>query len=201
MSFNLLQQFTLINFNQSLVCIYRNCLFKFLIYHHKINLNMFYMYNVYISNFLIQDFAKKYFYHLDKLNLSQTHKKFYFLTYTKPINKFLTLHFIYYWFKLTFRGKGFRVRKFLKSSKITFNFGHSHWTKLQLNNKFVRVKKIRRQNYIWLITYVESWVTLRHIIKFVKHINRYTKRGLRLKKQSIKKRFGKISQLTSSLHF
>jgi len=37
-------------------------------------------------------------------------------------------------------------------------------------------------------------------LKFYKALNVYTKRGLRLKKQYIKKRFGKISQVVSSLH-
>lgn len=37
-------------------------------------------------------------------------------------------------------------------------------------------------------------------LKFFKKLNSYTKRGLRLRKQYIQKRFGKISQVVSSLH-
>ena len=39
------------------------------------------------------------------------------------------------------------------------------------------------------------------VLRYIKEINRYTLRGLRVKKQKLKKRFGKISQMVSSLHF
>lgn len=131
-------------------------------------------------------------------------QNYFFFNYIKNI-LYNTLHFthylIFFWFKLTFRGKGFRVRKFLKTKKITFNFGRSHWTKLSLNQKIFFINKIRRQNYIWATNHLIDFFLIIYIIKLVKPINRYTKRGLRLKKQFIKKRFGKISQMISSLHF
>lgn len=109
--------------------------------------------------------------------------------------------FIYPWVKVTFRGKGFRIRKTLHSTKITFSFGRSHWTKLWLKNFYGFTRKIRRQNYIITSFHIFSINKLKKTIKFIKYINHYTKRGLRLKKQLITKRFGKISQMISSLHF
>lgn len=126
-------------------------------------------------------------------------------TSIKQPNKLFYKHlahlFIFFWFKLTFRGKGFRVRKFLKNKKITFNFGRSHWTKLKINQGVFKIMKIRRQNYIWRSSSFYSIYWIQQIIRRVKPINRYTKRGLRIKKEFIKKRFGKISQMISSLHF
>ena len=129
-----------------------------------------------------------------------------FLTsYTKKIVNVLVKHishiFSFFWFKLTFRGKGFRVRKFHKSEKITFSFGHSHWTKLLLHKPKFSIFKIRRQNYIWVLLHFNSLSSIQKLLRRVKVVNRYTKRGLRLKKQYIRKRFGKISQMISSLHF
>lgn len=106
-----------------------------------------------------------------------------------------------FWFKMTFRGKGFRVRKFLKNRKITFNFGRSHWTKVYIPNNYTLVIKIRRQNYIFMMFKFKPYLYLRSLLRLVKPINCYTKRGLRLKKQVIGKRFGKVSQMISSLHF
>jgi len=110
-------------------------------------------------------------------------------------------HILPFWFKITFRGKGFRVRKFKRNRKLTFNFGRSHWTKLWLENKYTLIIKIRRQNYVFFNFRYCSYIFFKRVIQAIKPINCYTKRGLRLKKQYIKKRFGKVSQMISSLHF
>lgn len=61
-------------------------------------------------------------------------------------------------------------------------------------------KKLKRQNYIALFNYHSHLKKFTTLIKFIKPLNVYTKRGLRLKKQILKRRFGKISQVVSSLH-
>lgn len=48
------------------------------------------------------------------------------IKFTKKLVKFIAYLHVYFWLKITFRGKGFRVRKFAKSRKMTFNFGRSH---------------------------------------------------------------------------
>jgi hypothetical protein len=104
-----------------------------------------------------------------------------------------------HWVRVIFRGKGFRVRKFRGYNKLTFNFGRSHWTKIGLTTNFF-FKKMRRQNYMCLIKSHSMLKDFRSCVKIVKRLNVYTKRGLRLKKQYILRRFGKISQVVSSLH-
>lgn len=115
-------------------------------------------------------------------------------------NSFCLKTFSMHWMRISFRGKGYRLRKFKKLSKVTLNFGHSHWAKIVLNRVLYFFKKIKRQNYICLAKTYSNYKFFKNNIKFFKSLNIYTKRGLRLKKQYIKKRFGKISQVVSSLH-
>lgn len=114
-------------------------------------------------------------------------------------NLFFYKTFSFHWVRVSFKGKGYRLRKFRKNYKVTLNFGHSHWTKLLLSESFF-FKKMKRQNYVCLIDKYFKYKIFKFYIKFIKRLNAYTKRGLRLKKQFIRKRFGKISQVVSSLH-
>ncbi len=129
------------------------------------------------------------------------------LTYCKDnyinifqLNVFILKSLSLHWIRVIFKGKGFRLRKFKQFNKLTFNFGHSHWTKIGLGMADFFFKKIRRQNYICLIKKYSQLKLFKKTIKFIKLLNVYTKRGLRLKKQFIRRRFGKISQVVSSLH-
>lgn len=118
----------------------------------------------------------------------------------KAFNVYLLKTFSMHWVRVSFRGKGFRLRKFKDISKLTFNFGHSHWAKMVLESTEFFFKKIKRQNYICLSKHYRKVNDFKLILKKVKSLNVYTKRGLRLRKQFIRRRFGKISQVVSSLH-
>lgn len=118
----------------------------------------------------------------------------------KRLNKFFLKAFVPHWVRVAFRGKGFRLRKFKNNLKLTLNFGHSHWARLAMNSTFFFFKKLRRQNYICIVKTFFKIKSFKKNIKNYKTLNMYTKRGLRLKKQYIRRRFGKISQVVSSLH-
>lgn len=118
----------------------------------------------------------------------------------RKLNKFILKTFSLHWMRISFRGKGYRLRKFKTFSKVTLNFGHSHWAKLALVSDIYFFKKLRRQNYLCFVKGYDFYKYLKLDMKIFKALNVYTKRGLRLKKQFIKKRFGKISQVVSSLH-
>ena len=118
----------------------------------------------------------------------------------KKFNKFVLKTFSTHWMRISFRGKGYRLRKFKKLNKLTLNFGHSHWAKIALDRNLYFFKKIRRQNYLCIAKNYSDYKFFKNDLKFFKKLNVYTKRGLRLKKQYIRKRFGKISQVVSSLH-
>lgn len=105
-----------------------------------------------------------------------------------------------YWSKLIFRGKGYRIRKFKKKGKLTLNFGLSHWTKLGYKSESITIKKFKRQLYLCFFFSSIVQKEFEKTVKQIKLTNRYTKRGLRFKKQKIQRRFGKISQVVSSLH-
>lgn len=106
-----------------------------------------------------------------------------------------------YWTRIAFKGKGFRMRKFKNSRKLTFNFGHSHWTKIRLRIYFILFKRKRRQSQFFFCYYKLLFNHLCNLIKHLRVINKYTKRGLRLKKQGIIRRFGKISQMLSAHNY
>jgi hypothetical protein len=106
-----------------------------------------------------------------------------------------------YWARVVFKGKGFRMRKFKNSRKLTFNFGHSHWTKLRLRTYFIIFKRKRRQSQYFFCYSSLLFKRICLLISFLRKINKYTKRGLRLKKQSIIRRFGKISQMLSAHNY
>jgi len=118
----------------------------------------------------------------------------------KQLNKFVLKTFSLHWMRVSFRGKGYRLRKFKTFNKVTLNFGHSHWAKLALDSNTYFFKKLRRQNYLCFMKGYDFYKHIKLDMKIFKSLNVYTKRGLRLKKQYIKKRFGKISQVVSSLH-
>lgn len=146
---------------------------------------------------ICQFFLQKNFQLILILNLNYAEFKFNEL---RQFNKFILKSFSSHWFRVSFRGKGFRLRKFKNINKLTLNFGHSHWAKLLLDKNLFFFKKIKRQNYLCLASNYCYYKALKLGMKFFKKLNSYTKRGLRLKKQFIKKRFGKISQVVSSLH-
>lgn len=106
-----------------------------------------------------------------------------------------------YWKRVVFKGKGFRMRKFKNSRKLTFNFGHSHWTKLRLRTFFIMFKRKRRQSQYFFCYYKLLFDQMCLLIMNIRRINKYTKRGLRLKKQPIIRRFGKISQMLSAHNY
>lgn len=116
------------------------------------------------------------------------------------LNRFFLKSWSIHWVRVAFRGKGFRLRKFKKVNKLTFNFGHSHWSKMLLDSSEFFFKKIKRQNYMCLLRGYKIAKFFKKEIKFIKLLNSYTKRGLRLRKQFIRRRFGKVSQVVSSLH-
>ena len=101
--------------------------------------------------------------------------------------------------RISFKGKGYRVRIFRKKKKITFNFGHSHWTKLKTYSTW-DFFKFRRQRYLFAGCHNKLYLIFSNKLSKIRTMNRYTLRGLRMKKQAIKQRFGKISQYISSLH-
>jgi hypothetical protein len=109
-------------------------------------------------------------------------------------NSFLTQ-----WARIAFRGKSFRIRNFCAKNKFTFNFGYSHWTRLKLMRNWGFFKR-RRQSYVIYTWNYKDFKNFSRFFPYIRFYNCYTMRGLRLKRQPIIRRFGKISQHISILH-
>ena len=114
------------------------------------------------------------------------------ITFSK---KYLTTH----WTRIAFRGKSYRVRCLKSINKFTFNLGYSHWTKFKANKSWALFRK-RRQRYIVFSYNLLNMQFFKRILPTIRNYNPYTMRGLRLRKQPIIRRFGKISQHVSILH-
>jgi hypothetical protein len=113
---------------------------------------------------------------------------------------FLKKNLITHWTRVSFRGKSYRVKCFKKIKKFTFNFGYSHWTKFKAYSYNWSFFRKRRQSYLIFTYNFFDIKFFKRILPTVRTYNPYTMRGLRLKKQAIIRRFGKISQHISILH-
>lgn len=124
-----------------------------------------------------------------------TQKKF-----IKKLQHFFTYTFLMYYLRIVWRGKAYRIRFFKKSNKFTFNFGHSHWYKLTYDKQYISFFRLKRQSYLVYFADKMKKLKLEKLFNSIRIYNKYTKRGIRVKKTSYIKRFGKISQVNSVLH-
>lgn len=109
----------------------------------------------------------------------------------KQINKFLKTFEFYFFIKIKFKGKGFKIKFNKKLKIIKFFFGKSHITFFKL--KKIKLKKITKYKFILKNLNFNKLKTNASKITKIKPMNVYTLRGIRLSKQIIKKRKGKKS--------
>lgn len=111
--------------------------------------------------------------------------------YFKQTDKFLKTFEFYFFIKIKFKGKGFKIKFNKKLKIIKFYFGRSHITVFKL--KKIKLKKVTK--YKFILKSLNLWKLKTNSIKItkIKPINVYTLRGIRLSKQSISKRKGKKS--------
>ena len=109
----------------------------------------------------------------------------------KQINSFLKTFESYFFIKIKFKGKGFKIKYNKKLKLIKFYFGRSHMTFFKL--KKIKLKKINKYKF-FLRNFNYNWLKKKAIeITKIKPVNIYTLRGIRLSRQIIKKRKGKKS--------
>lgn len=95
----------------------------------------------------------------------------------------------YFFKKIKFKGKGFRIKFFKKIKLIKFYFGRSHKTFMFL--KKIKRKKINKYKFILYSIIRQKTLNVSIKITKIKKINFYTLRGIRLSRQIIFKRKGK----------
>lgn len=107
----------------------------------------------------------------------------------KIIGTFIKTWSVYFFQKIKFTGKGYKIKK--KKKSIKFFFGRSHLTTI-----FFKKINIRRLTKYKLFFFTKKYETVKFInslINKIRKINIYTKRGLRFSRQKIYKKTGKKS--------
>ena len=107
----------------------------------------------------------------DNFNKIVSNKRLYFYNFYF-FYKFFVNSYILLWARITFRGKGFRIRNFQEDKKLTLNFGHSHWDRIKFY-KYWSFWKIRRQSYVIVTTnLLNLWYLYIELLKILKIYNK-----------------------------
>lgn len=105
------------------------------------------------------------------------------------INLFLFSWENFFFSKLYFIGKGFKIKKIKNNTYLNFNYSHIN---LIINQKNI-IKKIQKNK---LLVFSKDIVEFKNTIKYIiniKELNKYTIRGLRKTKQIVYKKKRKSS--------
>lgn len=106
-------------------------------------------------------------------------------------NNFLKTFELYFFIKIKFKGKGFKIKFNKKNKLIKFYFGKSHLTFYKL--KKIKLKRVTKYKFVLKSN---NWDSLKRNslnMTFIKPVNIYTLRGIRISRQWISKRKGKKS--------
>jgi len=95
----------------------------------------------------------------------------------------------YYFEKIKFAGKGYRVVLKKRRKRMKFKFGHSHKKLIFFKN--IKIKKYHKYKFTLISNNVKSVIKTAIMVCNVKLINLYTKRGIRRSRQIV---FWKKSQ-------
>ena len=148
---------------------------------------------VYLNNIYIYLYNFNYFISLNFINYNLYFNKFLnILKIKKVYNKKFLNNFLFTWdnfffSKIYFLGKGFKLKKIKKN--IYFNFNYSH-IKLIINQNII-LKKIQKTKLIIFSKNINNLNNFCKLIQNIRQINPYTKRGLRKSKQIIYKKKNK----------
>jgi ribosomal protein L6P/L9E len=145
--------------------------------------------NIYIK-YKINNFSKIYF--LKNLNCISIQFKHFTNNLNKNssiiLNKQVKSIDFYFFKKIQFFGKGFKIKK-LKKQILNMFFNKSHITFLKWNNIFL--KKIKKTKIIIYSTNYYNIKLLSYKLIKCRFLNVFTKKGLRISRQLIYKKVGK----------
>lgn len=100
----------------------------------------------------------------------------------------------WFFYKFKYQGKGLKVKKSTNRSTILFNLGSSHISKIIYNSGITSVLRTKKNTYT-VVFFKKSKFFSNSLVKKIRPYNIYTKRGLRITRQPMHRRFGKVSQL------
>lgn len=147
---------------------------------------------IYDNNILFRLFLENNLKLNNNLNYFEYNNKYlnkFFYIQNNFLYKFLKKFNKYFFFKIKFKGKGYKLRFYKK--KIIFYFGKSHKSIVIYKNTML--KKILKNKYKFLLlnNNITNLKKICNITINIKKINNFTNRGLRLNKQIIIKRKGR----------
>lgn len=147
---------------------------KNLIYLYIYNNNFFFFFKVKNCNRLFVEKSTK----CVSLTLNNTSSLN--MTLNKYINDLLFSWNNFFFKKIKFIGKGYRIKKFKKKRIIKLKFNRSHINILRSGNNII--KKIRKTKILVANTHREELTKTSQTITNVRPVNLYTKRGLQIKR-------------------
>ncbi len=103
-------------------------------------------------------------------------------------NNILKQFCIYESLKIKFTGKGYKIKK-VSTNSIVFVFNRAHLVLLYYKNIFFKKIKKRKIHIKYISFSLRNQII--PILKNIRYINTYTRRGLRISRQIIYKRRGK----------
>lgn len=121
-------------------------------------------------------------------NLSTTNRA---LRAAKALQQFTIGSSSFYYRKLRFTGKGYKVKKFRLQKCFKLFFGHSHLQYIYAGG--LRYKKLSKYRLLLITNKRKKLNRIVSLSLAARPINRYTKRGFRCTRQFILKRPGKKS--------
>lgn len=110
---------------------------------------------------------------------------------TKLLQKFTWAASTFYYKKMRFTGKGYKIRKSRVKRSLKLYFGRSH--KTYIFSGGLNFKKLSKYRLLLLTNNKKRLNRIVSLVLQVRPINRYTKRGLRATRHFILKRPGKKS--------
>jgi hypothetical protein len=100
------------------------------------------------------------------------------------------------WFfsKFRYTGKGLKIKKGASTSTVLFNLGSSHISKIHYNQSQLQILRTKKNTYTVISPNTGNKLQGSDMYT-IRPYNIYTRRGVRLNRQSVVRRFGKVSQL------
>lgn len=105
------------------------------------------------------------------------------------LENYIKLLNTYFFIKIKFKGKGYKIKIFKKKKILSLYFNKSHINLFKLIH--IYIKKINKYKFLLKSNNIYNLKKLSKLIIHVRPLNIYTLRGLRISKQIVLKRKGK----------
>ena len=109
----------------------------------------------------------------------------------RHLQRFACASAIFYYKKIRFTGKGYKIRKSKAKRSLKFYFGRSHQTYVFSGG--LNFKRLSKYRLLLLANNKKRLNRIARLVLCIRPVNRYTKRGLRCTRHFILKRPGKKS--------